>query len=82
MAIQDKAVTVIGSDARVIALQIAPQPNGKIAVSVAGMSKDSAGNDVGLSQFNVLLDPGQLAAVDNVLARALIELRKANGLET
>lgn len=82
MAVQDKTVTVKGSDAKVVALQIAPQSSGKIAVSVIGSSNDSLGNEVGLSQLNILLDPGQIAAVDNMLARALIELRKANGLET
>lgn len=82
MAIQDSVVTIKGDQAAVGMLGIAPQADGSILLEVYGKSKDSLGRDVTLKTASMKIQPGNVAAVDNMLVRALSELRKANGLET
>lgn len=82
MATQDVSVILKWDHAFVRLLGLLPQPDGSIIVEVQGGTKDSNGKDVELSIAKLKVQPGQLAVVDNMLARALIELRKANGLES
>lgn len=87
MAIQDRAITLRGNDAKILAVSCAPKYKAdgtidKIVVTAVGVTKDSLGNDVQLSNLQVEINPGVMAPVDNLLARALVELRKSNLLET
>lgn len=82
MATQDKSVVLKWDQAVVVQIAIIPQPNNRITIQVAGTTKDSNGNLVNLAVATLDIAAGQVSAVDNMLARALIELRKANGLET
>lgn len=87
MPIKNKSITISGADAKVIGVTLTPQYRSDgsvehIAVAAVGVTKDGSGKDVGLEVFSAKLQPGQMAPVDNILARALIELRKQNGLET
>lgn len=81
MATQDVSVTLKWDQAVVGMLGLIPQSDGSIVIEAHGWTKDSNGNKVQLSPAQLKVQPGQVPAVDNMLARALIELRKANGLE-
>ena len=82
MALQDKTITIRHADTKVLGLSIVPKADGSITLSVGGTSKDSNGNVLVLEGSELTVQPGQVAVIDNLLARALIELRKKNGLET
>lgn len=87
MPIQNRTITLNGTDAKVLAVSISPQykPDGTvdhIVLAAVGVTKDGTGKEVVLENLQVKIQPGQMAPVDNILARALIELRKQNGLET
>lgn len=82
MPILDRNITVRGADAKVTGLALEPLAGGAIKITVFGTSKDSAGKDIALEPYSVTVQPGQLVAADNMLARGLVEIRKANGLES
>lgn len=81
MAIQDSTITLKGDQAAVGMLGILPQSDGSILLEVRGTVKDSAGEVHGLGVAQIKVQPGQVPVIDNMLARALTELRKANKLE-
>lgn len=83
MATQDVVVTYTmkWANATVIAMGLVPQKDSSIMIEVHGTTQDANGNLIQLKPAQVSVQPGQVPAVDNMLARALIELRKANGLE-
>lgn len=82
MATQDVSLTLKWDQAKVGMVGIVPQADGSIILEAYGSTKDGAGVEHGLARAQIKIQPGQVAAVDNMLARALIELRKANGLES
>lgn len=81
MAIQDKAITIIGSQSTLIGVLLAQNPDGSITMVAQGHTKDGLGNSIRLDDAKMTIQPGQIAVIDNLLARALSEVRKANGLE-
>lgn len=84
MATQDVTVSVTmkWDQAAVVLAGIAPQKDGSIMLEVHGTTKDQNGANVNLSPVQISVQPGQVAVIDNLLARALTELRKKNGLES
>lgn len=82
MATQDVTLTLKWDQAVVGAVGIVPQADGSIMLEAFGTCKDAGGALHQLGRAQIKIQPGQVAAVDNMLARALIELRKANGLES
>lgn len=82
MAILNRTITINGADAKVVGISLEPQADGSIKISVFGQTKDSTGKDIVLEPFVVKVQPGQFAPADNMLARGLVELRKANQLES
>lgn len=81
MAIQDKSVTLVGAQTILFSLTMMPNQDGSTTIVASGSTKDSLGNIEQLNPARIIVQPGQVAAVDNMMARALSELRKANGLE-
>lgn len=81
MAIQDKTLTIIGSQAKVTSVMIRPIDASSYEVSVSGSSVDGSGNVVDLDPFHVVILVGQVTAIDNLVAVALTKLRQSNGLE-
>lgn len=80
MAIQNKTITLLGAQAKVVSFTVYPQANGTFVVTVAGTATDGAAFTQQLAA-TVNVAAG-VAVLDNMAARALMELRKANGLET
>lgn len=80
MAIQDKSLTIKGDQVAVLSVSIAPHGS-QIVLNVSGETKDANGARVVLDVVSLTIGAGQVPAIDNLLARALIELRKGNGLE-
>lgn len=80
MPVQDKTVVVRGSQAVVSSVTMYPQSDGSVVVVVSGATKDAGGGGVDLAQAQIRTNG--VAVIDNLMARALSELRKANGLET
>lgn len=79
MAIQDKAITIKGTLTAVASITLYPQADGSVIITAQGSTKDSLGNTVTLNEAR--LQVTGVAVIDNMIARALNELRKANGLE-
>lgn len=80
MAAKDKQIVVKGSEAVVTALQLFPQADGSVVVIVAGGSKDSDGQVVGLSEARgrfQMSDP----AIGLLFQIARQALRQENGLD-
>lgn len=79
MAVQNKTITILGSTAAVTSVTLGSAGSKGTGVSVNGTAQDSTGTTVTLipASIAVLGDP----AVDALMARALVLLRKANGLE-
>lgn len=80
MAIQNKTVTLLGANAKLISFTVFPQPNGTFVVTINGTVDDGAAFTDQLAAS--VSFPAGIAVLDNMSNRALIELRKANGLET
>lgn len=80
MPIQDKVVTIKGAQAVVSSVTLYPQADGSVILTAHGVSKDASGKVVQLEEAR--LQVSGIAVIDNLCARALIELRKANALET
>lgn len=81
MAITDKTITIRGAQAVVTSVALYPQPDGKVHVVVHGEERSPGGGIVPLDSARQTF-PAGVAILDNMLARALRELRLANGLET
>ena len=81
MAVKDVVLTLKGDQAAVSKLEIYPAPDGTAAVIVSGFTKEAGGKTVNMEQASLKVRITDIAAVENMLARALMELRKANGLE-
>lgn len=81
MAIQDKPITIKGSLTTVSSLSLYPQADGTIVLVASGSTKDANGNNVTLLDARLQVVAGTVPVIDNLLARALTEVRKANGLE-
>ncbi len=79
MPIQDKVVTIRGTQAVVNSVTLHPQADGSVVLTAFGTSKDAGGALVQLGEAR--LQVSGVPVIDNLVARALIELRKANGLE-
>lgn len=79
MAIQNKAVTILGAQTALAAVTLYPQADGSVVLVAAGSTKDNLNATVPLSEAR--LQVSGVAAIDNLVSRALTELRKANGLE-
>lgn len=80
MAIQNKSITVVGAQTAVERITMFPQADGSVVLTAIGKARDLGGLPVDLKE--AYLRVTGVAAVDNLVARALIELRKANDLET
>lgn len=80
MAIQNKTVTLLGANAKLVSFTVYPQASGAYSVVINGVVDDGAGFTDQLSAS--VNFPSGVAVLDNMSARALTELRKANGLET
>lgn len=80
MAVINKSITLQGATAKVVSFTVYPQTNGSYVVTVAGTATDGAAFTEQLA--TTLTIPAATAVLDNMSARALTELRKANGLET
>lgn len=81
MPIQNKTITIQGNSVALASVTLYPQPGGGTVVVAVGATVDAQGNAVPLEAAHVTV-PAGVGAVDNLLARALRELRLANGLET
>jgi hypothetical protein len=79
MPLTDKPITVIAAQTAISALTLYPQPDGSVVLVAVGATKDSGGSVVALKEAR--LQVTGLAVIDNLVARGLTELRKANGLE-
>ena len=80
MALTNKTVTVLAATAKVASFTVYPQAGGAFIVTVSGSATDGASFTEQLAAtVNV---PAGVAVLDNMAARALTELRKANGYET
>lgn len=79
MTIQDKTLTVIGAQTTLQQVTLSPQADGSIVLIASGVTKDNGGNAIGLTPAR--LQVTGVPVLDNLVARALSELRKANGLE-
>lgn len=82
MPIADKVVTLKANSTAVSAIHIYPQVDGSFVVHVEGVTRDDTNQLVNLSPAKLAPAAGQVASLDGIAARALVELRKANGLET
>lgn len=82
MAVIDKNITILGASTVVDTITITPRPDGGSFVTVSGHTSNNLGARVELSQYNITLNLGQFAPVDQMIAAALIQLRIANGLES
>jgi hypothetical protein len=80
MAIQNKTVTLLGASAKVNSFTVYLQADGSYRVTIAGIATDGAAFEEQLAA--AISVPSGVAVLDNMSARALVELRKANGLET
>lgn len=79
MAIQNKTVTFQGSLTTLTSFNVFLQAGGAYTVVASGVATDGSGNT---QQIAVTINlPAGTAVLDNMAARALTELRKANGLE-
>lgn len=79
MAVQNKTVTLLGASAKVTNFTVTPRADGSYAVSIVGTTTDGAAFvEHLLADISI---PSGVAVLDNMSARALTELRKANGLE-
>jgi len=79
MPIQDKVVTVKGIPTRLVKVELWPQLNGSVTLGAIGDTVDANGAKVALDEAKINVTG--VGAVDNLVARGLTELRKANGLE-
>lgn len=79
MAIQNKSVTILGATAKVSSFTVFPQADGSYVISAGGTATDSLS---GIEQLSLTANFPAVAVLDNMSARVLTELRKANGLET
>ncbi len=80
MSIQDKVITLKGDQAAVAHIHIFPQVDGSFIVTATGITKDSGGNIITLSEVRKSYPTGT-NVLDNMTTTALAELRKQNGLE-
>ena len=80
MALTNKTVTVLAANAKVASFTVYPQADGKFVVAIAGTATDGANFTEQLAASVTV--PAGVAVLDNMAARALTELRKANGYET
>lgn len=79
MAIQNKSVTITGASTKLTSVTLYPQLDGSVVISAIGTASDGSATPVSLSEAR--LQATGVAALDNMVARALTELRKTNGLE-
>jgi hypothetical protein len=79
MPIKDKSMTVLGATAIVVSVELAPQQDGSTSAIILGAAQDSIGGTQPLTARVTI--PVGTNIVDNLLALALSQLRKANGLE-
>lgn len=80
MALQNKTITLLGASAKLSSFAVYPQADGTFRVTISGVADDGAGN---VDQIAATVQfPSGVGVLDNMSARALTELRKANGLET
>lgn len=80
MAVKDVTLTLVGAQAAVAQVVLYPQVDGSCVLVATGVTKDNAAKLVTLAEAKLSI-PAGTPAIDNLLARALQELRKANGLE-
>lgn len=79
MAIQDKVVTIFGAQTVLGSVTLLPQADGSVVLTASGTTRDSNGATVALNEARMRVTG--VAVIDNLVARGLTELRKANGLE-
>jgi hypothetical protein len=79
MALTDKPITIVAAQTALTKLEAWPQANGSVTLIAFGSTRDGGGNVIPL--LNATLNVTGLPVIDNLVARALTELRKANGLE-
>lgn len=77
--IQDKSITLVGLQAALGQVTLFPQADGSVLLVASGTTKDAGSNVVALKEARI--QALGVVALDNLVARALSELRKANGLE-
>lgn len=80
MALKDAVITVKGDQAVVRKVEIMKNQKGEYVLICFGESKTSDGKLIGLDAAQEIAAPG-VKALDDIWARALPVLRKANGLE-
>lgn len=80
MPVKDVTLTLKGDRAAVAQVILYPQIDGSCVLVASGITYDSASQVVTLKEAKVPC-PAGTDVLDKLLARALTELRKANGLE-
>ncbi len=79
MALTDKTQTILAAQTTLASVTLFPLPDGSVVLMANGSTKDAGGNVVALNVGRIQVTG--VAVLDNLVARALTELRKANGLE-
>lgn len=80
MPLTNKIVTIVAASTKVNAITLYPQEDGSVTVISTGTTLDSNGATVQLKEAQLRVTG--VSVIDNLAAKGLSELRKANGLET
>lgn len=76
---RDSVLTLKGNQVAISAVHLRPLKDGSVQMTVIGETKDGAGNTVQLRHASLSL--AGVPVVDDLMTRALAELRRANALE-